>query len=138
MIFQNSPISVVHWMQNLSGDRKARCNMSKVDWSKLVVVILDDILYSQKELAEVCKVTQQTVSNWRNGIRNPSVYSKRQMVKILNESGIDIPSGNRPFGLRRNLPRTDVEELSEIFNALSESRRRAILEFAKYELQQED
>jgi len=112
--------------------------MPKVDWSKLVAVVLDDLLYSQKELADVCKVTQQTVSNWRNGIRNPSVYSKRQMVKILNETGIEIPSDNRPYGLRRNLPRTDLEELSEIFKALNESRRRALLEFAKFELQQED
>lgn len=112
--------------------------MAKVNWSKLVAVILDDLLYSQKELAEICKVTQQTVSNWRNGIRNPSVYSKRQMVKILNESGIEIPAENRPYGLRSNLPKTDLEELKRIFKALNESRRRSVLEFAKFELQQED
>jgi transcriptional regulator with XRE-family HTH domain len=111
--------------------------MSKVDWSKLVAVILDDLLYSQKELAKICKVTQQTVSNWRNGIRNPSVYSKRQMVKILNESGIDVPADNRPYGLRKNLPKTDVEELVGIFKSMNESRRRAVLEFAKFQLQQE-
>jgi transcriptional regulator with XRE-family HTH domain len=109
----------------------------KIDWSPIVKIVLDDLLYSQKELADICKVTQQTVSNWRTGVRSPSTKAKRKMLVVINESGYEVPEENRPFGLTRTgTPESNLEELQLIFKDLSEPRRRALLEFAKFQLNQ--
>ena len=57
--------------------------MRAFDWQKLVSKILEDLLLSQSELAELCHVSQQAVSSWKNGMRIPGIYARRKLLEIV-------------------------------------------------------
>ena len=65
---------------------------SKVDWPKLVSFVLDDLFFSQKELATHCNVTQQSVSNWKTSVRQPGPFAKRKLADIVSNSGVRLCS----------------------------------------------
>ncbi len=49
-------------------------------------VILEENLLSQNELAKKCGVSGQSVSNWLNDVRNPSVPAKKKLMAIVRGS----------------------------------------------------
>jgi PAS domain S-box-containing protein len=65
--------------------------MKNIKWPHLVESILDKLLLSQSELAELCEVSQQTISSWKKGYRTPGLYAKRKLLEIIENSKIDIP-----------------------------------------------
>ncbi|OGV36199.1 MAG: hypothetical protein A2020_12405 [Lentisphaerae bacterium GWF2_45_14] len=60
--------------------------MKGFDWQNLVGKILEDFLLSQSELAELCRVSQQAVSSWKNGRRVPGIYARRKLLEIIKDS----------------------------------------------------
>lgn len=65
---------------------KGGLSMNAVNWQKLVSNILKDLLLSQSELAELCHVSQQAVSSWKNGMRVPGIYARRKLMEIVKNS----------------------------------------------------
>jgi transcriptional regulator with XRE-family HTH domain len=60
---------------------------AKMDWPQAVTFILDELFFAQKELADKCNVTQQSISNWKMGVRSPGPYAKRRLAEILGNGG---------------------------------------------------
>ena len=55
-------------------------------WKAVVGALLDGNLMSQKEFAQKCGVSAQTVSNWMHDVRSPGVFAKRRIMEIIQES----------------------------------------------------
>jgi hypothetical protein len=64
--------------------------MKDIDWSLLVNDLQDNNFFSQADLSDMLKVSQQSVSNWQTGARNPSPNAKRKLVEIASKNGIDV------------------------------------------------
>ena len=64
--------------------------MKDIDWSLLVNDIQDNNFLSQTDLSVMLNVSQQSISNWQNGTRNPSTDAKRRLVEISAKNGIDV------------------------------------------------
>ena len=62
--------------------------MKDVDWARLTDDLLGNLVYTQKDLAEKCKVTQQSISNWKNGLRSPGIFAREVLLDLLKEAGI--------------------------------------------------
>lgn len=65
-------------------------SMKNIDWSLLVNDMQDNYFLSQTDLAVMLKVSQQSISNWQNGTRNPGTNTRRKLVEIVAKKGIDI------------------------------------------------
>lgn len=64
--------------------------MKDIDWRLLVNDIQDNNFFTQTELSVMLKVSQQSISNWQNGTRNPSADAKRRLLGIAEKNGVDI------------------------------------------------
>ena len=64
--------------------------MKDIDWSLLVNDIQDNNFFTQTDLSDMLKVSQQSVSNWQTGTRNPSANAKQKLVEIANKNGMDV------------------------------------------------
>lgn len=64
--------------------------MKDINWRLLVNDIQDNNFYTQTELSVMLKVSQQSISNWQNGTRNPSADAKMRLVEIAKKNGVDI------------------------------------------------
>ncbi|MBN1863833.1 MAG: hypothetical protein JW808_02915 [Victivallales bacterium] len=108
----------------------------KVIWPKVVDFVLEELIISQKELAEYCGVTQQCVSNWKISRRAPGSVARRKLFECLKQNGIrlslfydeDYPKVNADPGL---------DELRDIYMSLPYSSRETLLEFARFAARKE-
>lgn len=75
--------------------------MKNIDWSRVTNDLLNSLLYTQTELSSKCDVTQQSISNWKNGIRRPGVYAKRKLLTLIKNAGFKIEDykGDSPVQL---------------------------------------
>ena len=62
--------------------------MKDVDWARLTDDLLDSLVYTQKDLAEKCNVTQQSISNWKNGLRSPGNFAREVLLGLLDDAEI--------------------------------------------------
>ena len=107
---------------------------STIDWSQLVTFILDELFFSQKELAEHCNVTQQSISNWKMKVRSPGPYAKRKLTEIASNAGIRLSSFKVGFDPAvKETVDVGLDELIEIYNELPIQARDTLLEFARFE-----
>lgn len=47
--------------------------------------IIDEMIISQSELAEICQVSQQAVSKWTKGESSPGKFAQRRLLKLLKQ-----------------------------------------------------
>ncbi|MCX6983733.1 MAG: hypothetical protein NT118_03130 [Lentisphaerae bacterium] len=64
--------------------------VKKIDWNLLVKETLDGLLISQQTLAVLCKVSQQSISNWKNRARNPGIFAKQKLYELAQKKKIDL------------------------------------------------
>ncbi|WDE98847.1 helix-turn-helix transcriptional regulator [Lentisphaera profundi] len=64
--------------------------MKNYDWSELVSDIISHLHITQSQLAEKCMVTQQTISNWKNGSRKPGVYAQEKVFKLSQQANLTL------------------------------------------------
>lgn len=123
--------------------------MKEMDWTSLVRKLLDDLMLSQSELARLCSVSQQSVSNWRNGKREPEVYAKRKLLQIFQDNSIKLydneieaaeakteytavksqPPAPQPSGTGKTKPYSN--EFIDIFEKMPPSKQRELAEIAR-------
>jgi transcriptional regulator with XRE-family HTH domain len=99
---------------------------AKMDWPQAVTFVLDELFFSQKELADKCNVTQQSISNWKQKVRSPGPYAKRKLCEILGNGGARASSfkgGNNP-----NAERTPDRVLQKLIDTYE-----FLVEFAQFE-----
>ncbi len=64
--------------------------MKYMNWSLLTDDILESLVLNQTELAELCKVSQQSISNWRSGIRNPGVEARSILRNLGTKAKLNL------------------------------------------------
>jgi transcriptional regulator with XRE-family HTH domain len=64
--------------------------MKDIDWTLLVNDIQEYNFLSQTDLSLMLNVSQQSISNWQIGSRNPSADTKRKLVEIASQKGLDV------------------------------------------------
>ncbi len=61
-----------------------------MNWASLTDDILETLVLNQTQLAELCKVSQQSVSNWRSGIRSPGVYARNTLRTLGSKAKLNM------------------------------------------------
>ena len=61
-----------------------------VNWSELVEDISENLILTQAQFAEKCQTTQQSVSNWKTGIRRPGVYARGKIRNLAKDAGLKL------------------------------------------------
>ncbi len=118
--------------------------MQSIDWTKLIVAILDRLVISQGELAGRCKVAQQTVSTWKKGKSPPGVSARRKLMQLANEAGLNLTYFTRtPSYMQTDKNNTyehvselskDIMEFANLFQMLPAHIQEEIREFARFKL----
>jgi transcriptional regulator with XRE-family HTH domain len=106
---------------------------AKINWSQVVTFILDNLFFSQKELAEHCNVTQQSISNWKMKVRTPGPYAKRKLTEIASNAGASMTSfkmGYKPQD--QTSPDVVLQELINLYNELPLKEKEFVLEFTRF------
>ncbi|MFA6567432.1 MAG: helix-turn-helix transcriptional regulator [Victivallales bacterium] len=110
--------------------------MKDIDWSLLVNDIQDNNFLSQTDLSAMLKVSQQSISNWQGGTRNPSADAKRKLVEIASKSGIDIKKYRMEPEVRAISKYIDTEKGGELvrifeqYTRMSQVNKKKFMEYA--------
>jgi len=64
----------------------------KYNWPAMVRDILDTAFLPQEEMAAKLNVSQQSISSWLNATRNPAPETIPAILKLAQDTGIDIGS----------------------------------------------
>ena len=62
----------------------------EIDWSVLIVALLEDLTLNRYQLAIKIGVTEQAMSNWTTGYRKPSQLYRHKIIEVLKESGLNL------------------------------------------------
>jgi len=111
-----------------------------IDWRKLLEDIQKKSFLSQTEIAEICGVARQTVSNWKKGFRNPGYQAKRKLLELAHGCGKEISSKN---GTTAKIPKfisiaelqnadTEYATIKKVFDRLTPRYRRELLDFGEF------
>ncbi|MFZ2655581.1 MAG: helix-turn-helix domain-containing protein [Victivallales bacterium] len=76
-------------------------NRRKYNWPLMVREIMDTAFLPQREMAENLNVSQQTVSNWVTGFRNPRARIIPGLLEMAENNGLDISRYETEPGLGR-------------------------------------
>ena len=117
--------------------------MEELNWSKLTDDLLENLVVTQTDLAEMCMVTQQSISNWKNGVRSPGVFARKKLFGLIEESSLNLESyalkeGDtskmRPRKMHASLPE-DVANFAMRLSAFSRKKRREAIAVAEFFLE---
>ncbi|MFZ2655451.1 MAG: helix-turn-helix transcriptional regulator [Victivallales bacterium] len=64
----------------------------RYNWPAMVKDIMDTAFLPQVDMAAKLKVSQQSISNWLNGTRNPAPETIPALLKLAHDTGLDIGS----------------------------------------------
>ena len=109
--------------------------VKKIDWNLLVRDLLDGLFLSQQDLAERCRVSQQSISNWKNRTRNPGVYAKQKIYELAKKEGIDFKkyeTDSSREAITKYLEENKGKELVRMFDLYQKMSRRARIKLLRY------
>ncbi len=128
--------------------------MKDINWSFLVEKLLGTLMLSQSELARLCRVSQQSVSNWKNGKREPEIYAKRKLLEIFQENSLTLyplsahediaeykTGDNAALDKSEQAPAyadVAVAEFFDIYEKLPSSKKRELIEITKRKKAEEE
>ena len=114
--------------------------MKKVDWSVLIIDLMESLVLTQANLAEKCQVTQQSISNWKNGLRTPGVYARKKIRELASEASLKLEDyRNDPMTMIDHYTGSECKELPKDILAfavklttLSEKQKKEVYDFAAF------
>lgn len=59
-----------------------------MNYAELIKQLLDKLIVSQTELAEILNVSFASVNRWATGKFNPTTKSKRKIIELCKKEGI--------------------------------------------------
>ncbi len=98
----------------------------KYNWPAMVMDMRDSGFMIQEEMAERFNVSQQSISNWLNGTRNPGIRSIPKLLKLARDIGLDVgkyvsdPAKDR---IGRYVEKHSGRELIRIFDLFARMSR---------------
>ena len=110
-------------------------NVKKIDWNLLVKELLDGLFLSQQDLAERCRVSQQSISNWKNRIRNPGVFAKKKLFELAQKEKIDLSkyeTDSSREAIARYLEKNKAKEFIRMFELYKKMSRRSRIKLLRY------
>ena len=117
--------------------------MEDLDWSRLTDDLLENLVVTQTDLAERCMVTQQSISNWKNGVRSPGLFARKKLFELLDKSSLKVESYalkegesslKKPRKMQANLPE-DVANFALKLSSYSKKKRREAIAVAEFFLE---
>ena len=113
--------------------------MKNLNWSQLTDDILENLQLTQHDLAIACKVTQQSVSNWKTNTRSPGVYARNKLRELSAEAKLKIKKykvKNPDKSGARGKPDLDLPEdllaFAQRLSVLPKRQKDKILDMASY------
>ena len=112
--------------------------MKNICWSEIVVDLLFKMKITQIELAEMCNVTEQTISRWKNEQKFPGVYGRDKLRNLAAEANLNIDDykinsldscvkGQPGFKLPE-----DVLAFSQRISVLSKREKQKVLQLGEF------
>ncbi|OGV56936.1 MAG: hypothetical protein A2X45_12775 [Lentisphaerae bacterium GWF2_50_93] len=108
--------------------------MESIDWRHVVSELLGRLFFTENEFARLCGVSRQTVSNWKRGSRSPGIYSRKKMFEIMEKLNVDVDDLSAS-GKGLKTRNKDVKTLVEIYARLPDTRKKELLNFARYTIE---
>ena len=117
--------------------------MEELDWSRLTDDLLENMVVTQTDLAEKCKVTQQSISNWKNGVRSPGGFAREKLFQLMTDAKLNkefyvlkngSQSKKRPRKMQANLPE-DVASFALKLSSFSKKKRSEAIAVADFLLE---
>ncbi|MFZ2653584.1 MAG: helix-turn-helix transcriptional regulator [Victivallales bacterium] len=109
----------------------------KYNWPVLVKEIQDTLFMSQEQMATKLKVSQQSISNWMNGTRNPSEVAMPKILKMAQDGGMDISKyeANAAFDritgyMKKNKSR-ELVRLFDLYGRMNRADRQKLIKYAE-------
>ena len=110
-------------------------NVKKIDWHLLVRELLEGLFLSQQDLAERCRVSQQSISNWKNRTRNPGIFAKQKLFELAQKEKIDLSKYETDSArdtITRYLEKNKGKELVRMFELYRKMSKSARINFLRY------
>jgi transcriptional regulator with XRE-family HTH domain len=109
--------------------------VKKLDWNRMVKDMLDSLFLSQQDLSERCKVSQQSISNWKNRTRNPGIFAKQKLYGIAKKEGMDLSkyeTSSTRNAISKYLEKSTGKEIVRIFELYQKMSRSSRVKVLKY------
>lgn len=115
--------------------------MKYLNWGALTDDLLEILVMNQTQLAKQCKVTQQSVSNWKTGVRSPGVYARHVLRDLAKDAKLTVEDYKiAPFQKTRVKGLTDGESpiseeilaFAQRLTVLPKRQREKIMDMAEF------
>ncbi len=109
--------------------------VKKLDWNLLAKDMLDGLCLSQQALSDRCKVSQQSISNWKNRVRNPGISAKKMIFALATKEKIDLGKyeiASPKDTIKKYLEKDNGKEIVRIFELYQKMSRSSRIKVLKY------
>jgi transcriptional regulator with XRE-family HTH domain len=115
--------------------------MKYLNWGSMTDDLLEILVMNQTQLAKQCRVTQQSVSNWKTGVRSPGVYARHVLRELANEAKLTLDDYKiAPYQKLRTKGLTesqtpmseDVMAFAQRLSVLPKRQREKIMDMAEF------
>jgi transcriptional regulator with XRE-family HTH domain len=107
--------------------------MKTIDWHLVISELLKRL--SQQELAELCGVSQQNISNWKNRKVKLRTPAKQKLSEIAQQEGIDVSkfeTAPKEYTIPKHLEKGNAKDLARIFEVYREMSKGSRAELLGY------
>lgn len=59
-----------------------------MNWAENIKKLRNKMLLTQQELAKLLNVAYVSINRWENGVHEPTMKAKRELMKFFKENGI--------------------------------------------------
>jgi hypothetical protein len=115
--------------------------MKNLNWSSLTDDLLEILIMNQTDLSAKCKVTQQSISNWKTGTRSPGVYARHVLRELAKEANLKIEDykvkppkkvkSKAKLDKKASVPE-DILNFAQRVAALPNNQRNKIIDMAEF------
>ena len=113
--------------------------MKHLNWGSLTDDILEILVMNQTQLAKKCRVTQQSVSNWKTGVRNPGVYARHMLRELADKAKLDLNNYNVTgktvvkgmVGTHPDIPE-ELLAFAQRLSVLPKNQRQKVIDMAEF------
>ena len=61
-----------------------------MNWAKNIKKLGNKMLLTQQELAKLLNVAYVSINRWENGVHEPTMKVKRELMKLFKENKIEV------------------------------------------------
>ncbi len=95
--------------------------MKDYNWPDIVKDIISELHVSQTQLADRCRVTQQTVSNWKTGTRKPGIYAQAKLMELAQDAKLQFSDYLSALNFNEVCP---TDQVRDCFKGLNHAQQK--------------